>query len=379
MGPLQGIRIVEIASLGPGPFAAMMLADLGADVVRVDRADRVRDEVPTTPYPDFLNRGRRSVGINLKNSEGSEVVLRLVESADGLIEGFRPQVAERLGIGPVECLARNPKLVYGRMTGWGQDGPYASMAGHDINYIALSGALGAIGRQGQAPVPPMNLVGDFGGGGMLLAVGMLAAILECQRSGKGQVVDAAMVDGSALLMSFMYNARATGKWADERGANLLDSGAWFYDTYQCADGTYISFGPIEPQFFAEMAEKVGLDISEIEQYDTSTWPTMRKKMAAVVATKTRQQWCDILDGSNACFAPVLNMAEAPQHPHNKARGTFVELDGAIQPAPAPRFSRTPAEIAGPAPNPGEQTTAALLSWGFEAAEVEALRQSGAVK
>ncbi|MCY3967090.1 MAG: CaiB/BaiF CoA-transferase family protein, partial [bacterium] len=225
LGPLQGIRIVEIASLGPGPFAAMMLADLGADVVRVDRADRVRDEVPTTPYPDFLNRGRRSVGINLKNSEGSEVVLRLVESADGLIEGFRPQVAERLGIGPVECLARNPKLVYGRMTGWGQDGPYASMAGHDINYIALSGALGAIGRQGQAPVPPMNLVGDFGGGGMLLAVGMLAAILECQRSGKGQVVDAAMVDGSALLMSFMYNARATGKWADERGANLLDSGA----------------------------------------------------------------------------------------------------------------------------------------------------------
>ncbi len=379
MGPLSGIRIVEIAGLGASPFAAMLLADLGADVVRVDRADRVRDEVRTTPHPDLLNRGRRSVGVNLKCTEGAELVLKLVEKADGLIEGFRPGVAERLGIGPTECLARNPKLVYGRMTGWGQDGPYASMAGHDINYIALSGALGAIGRQGQAPVPPLNLVGDFGGGGLLLAFGMLAAFLECQQSQQGQVVDASMVEGSALLMTFMYSALARGMWSDQRGVNLLDGGTWFYDTYQCADGHYITVGAIESQFFAEMVAKFGLDIAPDAQFDRSTWPEMKKQLTAVIASKTRDEWCDILEGTDVCFAPVLSMAEAPHHPHNKARGSFVEVGGTLQPAPAPRFSRTSAAIPGTAPNAGQHTTAVLLEWGLEATEIEALKLSGAVK
>ena len=378
MGPLKGIRVVEIAGIGPGPFAAMMLADLGADVVRIDRADRVRDEVPDTPHPDLLNRGRRSVGIDLKHSEGAETVLRLVEGADGLIEGFRPGVAERLGVGPDACLARNPKLVYGRMTGWGQDGPYSSMAGHDINYIALSGVLGAIGREGEAPVPPVNLAGDFGGGGMLLALGMLAGMLEARTSGQGQVVDASMVEGSALLITMIYGMRAIGVWGP-RGTNLLDTGAWFYDVYECADGEYISLGSLEPQFFAEMTEKTGIDADGIDQNDRTTWPEMRDRLAAAVKTKTRDEWCEILDGSDVCFAPVLSLAEAPEHPHNIARGTFVEVGGALQPGPAPRFSRTPAEIARPAPNPGQHTAEALSDWGFDTDEVAHLRASGAVR
>ncbi|WP_419851490.1 CaiB/BaiF CoA transferase family protein [Candidatus Poriferisocius sp.] len=378
MGPLKGIRVVEIAGIGPGPFAAMMLADLGADVVRVDRADRVRDEVPATPHPDLLNRGRRSLGIDLKNPDGAEAVLKLVEGADGLIEGFRPGVAERLGIGPDACLARNPKLVYGRMTGWGQDGPYASMAGHDINYIALSGVLGAIGREGEAPVPPVNLAGDFGGGGMLLALGMLAGMLEARTSGQGQVVDASMVEGSALLITMIYGMQAMGAWGP-RGTNLLDTGAWFYDVYECADGEYISLGSLEPQFFAEMVDKVGIDRDGIDQNDRSTWPEMRTRLTAAIKAKTRDEWCEILDGSDACFAPVLSLAEAPKHPHNIARGTFVEVGGAVQPGPAPRFSRTPAQIARPAPNPGQHTAEVLGDWGFAPAEVAALRESGAVR
>ena len=378
MGPLKGIRVVEIAGIGPGPFAAMMLADLGADVVRIDRGDRVRDEVPDTPHPDLLNRGRRSVGIDLKHPEGADTVLKLVEGADGLIEGFRPGVAERLGIGPDACLARNPKLVYGRMTGWGQDGPYSSMAGHDINYIALSGVLGAIGREGEAPVPPVNLAGDFGGGGMLLALGMLAGMLEARTSGQGQVVDASMVEGSALLITMIYGMQAMGAWGP-RGTNMLDTGAWFYDVYECADGEYISLGSLEPQFFAEMTEKTGIDADGISQNDRATWPEMRDRLAAAVKTKTRDEWCEILDGSDVCFAPVLSLAEAPEHPHNIARGTFVEVGGAIQPGPAPRFSRTPAEIARPSPNPGQHTAEALSDWGFDLDEVAHLRASGAVR
>ncbi|WP_420619646.1 CaiB/BaiF CoA transferase family protein [Candidatus Poriferisocius sp.] len=378
MGPLNGIRVVEIAGIGPGPFAAMMLADLGADVVRIDRADRVRDEIPDTPHFDVLNRGRRSVGVDLKHPDGVETVLKLVESADGLIEGFRPGVAERLGIGPDECLARNPRLVYGRMTGWGQDGPYASMAGHDINYIALSGVLGAIGRTGEAPVPPVNLAGDFGGGGMLLALGMVAGMLEARTSGQGQEVDASMVEGSALLITMIYGMHGLGAWGP-RGTNLLDTGAWFYDVYECADGEYISLGSLEPQFFAEMVEKLGIDADGIDQNDRSTWSEMRIRLTEAVKAKTRDEWCEILDGSDVCFAPVLSLAEAPEHPHNAARGTFVEVGGIPQPGPAPRFSRTPPQVVRPAPHPGEHTAEALADWGFDAAGVAALQESGAVK
>lgn len=378
MGPLKGVRVVEIAGIGPGPFAAMVLADLGADVLRVDRADRVRDEIPDAPHLDLLNRGRRSVGVDLKHPDGVEALLMLVESADGLIEGFRPGVAERLGIGPEACLERNPRLVFGRMTGWGQDGPYSSMAGHDINYIALSGVLGTIGREGGAPVPPVNLAGDFGGGGMLLALGMLAGILEARTSGQGQVVDASMVEGSALLITMLYGMHNIGAWGP-RGTNLLDTGAWFYDVYECADGEYISLGSLEPQFFAEMVAKVGIDADGIDQNDRSTWPEMRARLAEAVKAKTRAEWCEILDGSDACFAPVLSLAEASEHPHNVARGTFVEVGGAVQPGPAPRFSRTPAQIARPAPQPGQHTGEALADWGFDAAAVAALQESGAVR
>ena len=378
MGPLKGIRVVEIAGIGPGPFAAMMLADLGADVVRIDRADRVRAEMPDTAHPDLLNRGRRSVGVDLKHPDGPETVLAMVEHADGLIEGFRPGVAERLGIGPEVCLARNPRLVYGRMTGWGQDGPFSSMAGHDINYIALSGVLGSIGREGEAPVPPVNLAGDFGGGGMLLALGMLAGMLEARTSGEGQVVDASMVEGSALLITMVYGMHAMGAWG-ARGTNLLDTGAWFYDVYECADGQYISLGSLEPQFFAEMAEKVGIDVEGVDQHDRATWPEMRARLAAAVKTRTRAEWCEILDGSDVCFAPVLSLAEAPHHPHNAARGSFVEVGGTLQPGPAPRFSRTPAHVARPSPHPGQHTDEALADWGFDAAALSALKASGAVK
>jgi alpha-methylacyl-CoA racemase len=376
-GPLHGFKIVELAGLGPAPFAGMMLSDMGAEVLRVDRAQAVREDGRPSSNEIVLGRGKRSVGVDLKHPEGRRTVLRLVEQADSLIEGFRPGVTERLGIGPEDCLARNPRLVYGRMTGWGQDGPYAPMAGHDINYIALSGTLAMIGRAGEAPVPPLNLVGDFGGGGMLLAYGVVCALLEASRSGQGQVIDAAMVDGAALLAAMIHGFRAAGIWG-ERGTNLLDTGAWFYEVYETADGEHVSFGSIEPQFLQEMVRITGLDPAP-DAANPAAWPEMKDRMAALVKTRTRAEWCELLEGSDACFAPVLHPDEAAAHPHNVHRSTFVEIGGVVQPAPAPRFSRTPPEVAGPAARPGEHTAEVLGDWGFAAGEIAELRDAGAVR
>ncbi len=374
-GPLTGYRVVELAGIGPGPFAGMVLSDLGAEVLRVDRAGSVRPGAGADPR-DVLGRGRRSVGVDLKHAGGREAVLRLVSLADVLIEGFRPGVAERLGVGPEDCLARNPRLVYGRMTGWGQEGPYAGMAGHDVNYIALSGTLSLIGRAGQSPVPPVNIVGDFGGGGMLLAVGVLAALLEASRSGQGQVVDAAMVDGAALLAAMVWGLHAGGTW-HERGTNLLDTGAWYYEVYETADGGHISLGSLEPQFLAEMLRLTGLE-DPPDAADRARWPETKERLAALIRSRTRDEWDRIMEGSDACFAPVLGLDEAPSHPHHVARRSFVEVEGVVQPAPAPRFSRTPGAVAGPPAAPGQHTDAALADWGFSAEEVAALRRSGAI-
>ncbi|HET6914519.1 MAG TPA: CaiB/BaiF CoA-transferase family protein [Acidimicrobiales bacterium] len=379
-GPLKGYRVVELAGIGPGPFAGMMLADMGAEVLRVDRAAGVRDGA-SPPLADVLGRGRRSVGVDLKQPDGREVVLRLVESADALIEGFRPGVTERLGLGPEDCMARNPRLVYGRMTGWGQDGPYANAAGHDINYIALSGTLGMIGRKGEAPVPPLNLVGDFGGGGMLLAFGIVCAMLEATRSGQGQVIDAAMVDGAALLAAMMHGFRTTGMW-QERGTNLLDTGAFFYEVYETADGRYVSLGSIEPQFYAQMAELTGLTDGSgaaPEQNDRASWPSLKQRMAELIKTKTRDEWCELMEGTDACFAPVLEPGEAPSHPHNRHRGTFIDIEGVTQPGPAPRFSRTVPEVERPPARAGQHTDEALGDWGFTGDEIAKLREVGAVR
>ncbi len=379
MGPLAGVTVIEIAGIGPGPFCAMMLADMGAEVIRVDRADNVRGGDPDLPPADLLNRGRRSIGIDLKSPDGIEVVLGLVEKADALIEGFRAGVAERLGIGPDECLARNPKLVYGRMTGWGQDGPYAQAAGHDINYIALAGALEPIGRRGEAPVPPLNLVGDFGGGGMLLAFGVVCGVLEAQRSGRGQVIDAAMVDGAAALMTMTHSFRAMGIWDDERGTNMLDTGAHFYDVYETADGRYVSIGSIEPQFYAELLRLTGLEGEDLPwQHDRAQWPALKERVAVVFKAKTRDEWCELMEGTDVCFAPVLSIPEAIEHPHNVHRGTFVEVAGIPQPGPAPRFSRTPPEITAPPPHAGQHTDDVLAAAGFDADRIAKLRETGAV-
>jgi alpha-methylacyl-CoA racemase len=379
MGPLSGVRVIEIAGIGPGPFCAMMLADMGADVIRVDRVANVQGGDPADPPKDVLNRGRRSVGVDLKSADGVETVLALVEGADALLEGFRPGVAERLGIGPDDCLARNAELVYGRMTGWGQDGPYAQAAGHDINYIALAGALGPIGRAGEAPVPPLNLVGDFGGGGMLLAFGMVCALLEAKASGAGQVVDAAMVDGSAVLTTMFHGMKAMGVWSDERGTNLLDTGAPFYDVYETSDGEYISLGSLEPQFFAEMVAKTGLGGEDgVKQGDRSRWDDLRTELAEIVRARTRDEWDELMAASDVCYAPVLSLSEAPQHPHNVARGTFTEVAGVVQPAPAPRFSRTEAEIGGPPAHAGQHTDEVLAEAGLSADRIAGLKASGAV-
>lgn len=379
MGPLEGIRIVEIAGIGPGPFCAMMLSDMGADILRIDRADRVRGGAAGGPSWDLLNRGRRSVGVDLKNPDGVALVLDLVERADALIEGFRPGVMEKLGLGPDACLGRNPRLVYGRMTGWGQDGPMAKAAGHDINYIALAGALDPIGRAGGPPVPPLNLVGDFGGGGLLLAFGIACALVERQRSGRGQVVDAAMVDGAALLMTMFHGFRQGGIWKDARGTNMLDTGASFYDVYECRDGGYVSIGSIEPQFYALLVKLAGLEGEALpHQMDQGRWPEMKERFRTVFLAKTRDEWCAIMEGSDVCFAPVLSMGEAPNHPHNRARGTFVTADGYVQPAPAPRFSRTAPGIQGPAATPGQHTDAALADWGLAADAIAGLRSRGAI-
>jgi alpha-methylacyl-CoA racemase len=336
-GPLSGLRIIELAGIGPGPFAAMMLADHGAEVIRVDRPGARIDS------RDPLLRSRRLIGVDLKSPEGKAKVRELVKSADGLIEGFRPGVTERLGLGPDVLLVDNPKLVYGRMTGWGQTGPYAQAAGHDINYIALAGALHAYGRAGEKPTPPINMVGDFGGGGMMLAFGMVSALLHAQKTGQGQVIDTAMTDGAAVLMSMIWGFRANGIWQDERGVNMLDTGAHFYDTYETADGKFISIGSIEPQFYAELRRLAGL--TEDKDFDAqmvmSGWPALKDKLTLLFKAKTRDQWCDLMEMTDVCFAPVLSMAEAPAHPHNAARGTFIDVDGVMQPAPAPRYSATP--------------------------------------
>jgi alpha-methylacyl-CoA racemase len=381
MGPLSGVRVVEIAGIGPGPFAAMMLADMGADVIRVDRAGAVYGGDPATPPKDVMNRGRRSIAVDLKNPEGVETVLKLVENADALIEGFRPGVTERLGIGPDDCLARNPKLVYGRMTGWGQDGPMAQMAGHDMNYIAIAGALGAIGRPDERPQPPLNLVGDFGGGGMLLAFGIACGIIEARMSGNGQVVDAAMVDGTAILTTFMHGFMAMGLWTDERGVNMLDTGAHYYEVYECSDGKFLSVGAIEPQFYAELLEKTGLagDPDFAKQNDRSMWPVLKERLAAVIIAKTRDEWAEIFEGSDACVAPILSLGEATTNAHMVQRKAFVENAGVVQPAPAPRFSRTSAEIQRPPAHPGQHTDEVLAEWGVaDAAALASLRAVGAI-
>ncbi|MEM6706857.1 MAG: CaiB/BaiF CoA-transferase family protein [Acidobacteriota bacterium] len=377
MGPLKGIRILEIAGIGPGPFCAMMLADQGAEVLRIDRSSAAGGGSKF----DVLNRGRRSVAVDLKNPEGVELVLKLVESADGLIEGFRPGVMERLGLGPDVCAERNPRLVFGRMTGWGQTGTVSHAAGHDINYISLSGSLHAIGRKGEKPVPPLNLVGDFGGGGMMLAYGMVCALLEAQQSDQGQVVDAAMTDGSALLTAPMFGMFAAGIWGPDRGTNLLDSGAHFYDTYECKDGKWISIGSIEPQFYALLLEKTGLSDDPTfrdEQRNPAKWPELKERLEEVFLTKTRDEWCELMEGSDVCFSPILGFEEAMAHPHNRERETFIEVDGVKQPAPAPRFSRTAAAHPVPPPKAGEHNREALGDWGFDGDAIAALESSGAI-
>ena len=374
MGPLSGFKIIELAGIGPGPFCGMMLSDMGADVIRVERPSTASE-----PPKDVLARNRRSIAVDLKEPEGVETVLRLVEQADGLFEGFRPGVTERLGLGPDECLARNPKLVYGRMTGWGQDGPMAPAAGHDINYIGLSGALHAIGRPGERPVPPLNLVGDFGGGGMLLAFGMVCGMLEAQKSGAGQVVDAAMVDGAASLMAMFFSFAAGGSFSDQRGTNMLDGGAHFYDTYETKDGKYVCIGSIEPQFYALLIEKAGLDAEKYKpQMDPSQWPVLKQDLQQVFLTRTRDEWCEIMEGTDVCFAPVLSIFEAPEHPHNVARNTFKEVDGVMQQAPAPRFSRTQPEISHGARIPGQDTGTVLRDFGFAEDEIASLTANGVV-
>ena len=374
MGPLSGLKIIELAGIGPGPFCGMMLSDMGAEVIRVERPGNA-----SSPPKDVLARNRRSIALDLKQPAGVEAVLKLLESADGLFEGFRPGVTERLGLGPEQCMARNERLVYGRMTGWGQDGPMAHAAGHDINYIGLTGALHAVGRRGEGPVPPLNLVGDFGGGGMLLAYGMVCGMLEAQRSGRGQVVDAAMVDGAAALMAMFFSFAAGGAFSDQRGTNMLDGGAHFYDTYETKDAKHICIGSIEPQFYELLLEKAELDKDKYkDQMNPVLWPELKEDLRQVFLSKTQAEWCAIMEGTDVCFAPVLSIFEAPQHPHNVARNTFLEVDGVMQQAPAPRFSRSTPEISHGARIPGEDTLSVLKDYGFRPDEIDALREGGVI-
>lgn len=379
MGPLTGLRVVEIAGIGPTPMAAMLLADLGATVLRIDRPVPGDIGIPKPVRFDLLNRGRRSVAVDLKRAEGVGLVLQLVERADALIEGFRPGTMERLGLGPDICLARNPGLVYGRMTGWGQTGPLADSAGHDLDYIALSGALAMIGRDGQPPTPPLNLVGDFAGGSLYLALGLLSALYERGRSGRGQVVDAAMVDGAASLLTPFYGMRAAGMHDRPPGNNLLDSGAPFYDVYACADGRYLAVAPIEKKFRAEFYQRLGLDAATLpDAEDHANWPLLKRLIGERLRERNRDEWCAVFDGSDACCAPVLSPEEAPRHPHNEARNNFIEIDGVTQPAPAPRFSRSQPAMPGAPEAPGASTVAALREWGIAAAEIERLQRLGAI-
>ena len=375
MGPLKGLKIIEMAGIGPGPFCGMVLADLGAEIIRVDRASAIGTGSKQEPS----NRGKKSIAVDLKAKEGVEVVLKLIETADAIFEGFRPGVMERLGIGPEVCMARNDRIVFGRMTGWGQEGPLANAAGHDINYISLSGALAAIGRPGSPPVPPLNLIGDFGGGGMLLALGLVAALLESKESKKGQVVDAAMTDGSALLMTMIYSMQSSGIWKTTMGSNLLDGGSHFYDTYECKDGKFISIGSIEPQFYALLCQIAELDEKVFsKQMSRDLWPEQKEEIKKVFLKKTRDEWCELMEGTDVCFAPVLDMSEAPQHPHNKERKTFIDLEGVTQPAPAPRFSRTEPEVVSSPSIVGEHTNEVLSSIGLSEEDISTLKTSGAV-
>jgi alpha-methylacyl-CoA racemase len=380
-GPLDGVRVLEFAGMGPAPFAVMMLSDMGAEVVRIDRLGaRPAGQVPN-PLPNPLHRGRRSVAMDLKNAAAVTAILRLAERADVLVEGFRPGTMERLGLGPDACAAVNHRLVYARVTGWGQDGPYARLAGHDINYISVAGALDPIGRAGGPPVPPVNLVGDYGGGGMLAAFGVVCAVVEARQSGKGQVVDAAMTDGAAILTTSLHWMRAVGTWNEARGTNRLDSGAHFYDVYETADGRYVSIGAIEPHFYAELRRALGLtDPKWDRQNDPAAWPALKEDLAAIFLTRTRAEWCHVFAEAraDACFAPVLSPGEAPADPHNAARGAFLTMDGVTFPAPAPRLSRTPAVAGGPPPAPGHDTTEVLRDWGFGDDSIAELRTAGAV-
>lgn len=379
-GPLAGVRIVELGGIGPGPFTAMLLSDLGAEVLRIDRIVASDNGVDMPEKFNLLHRGRRSVAMDLKNPRAVDAVLKLVAQADVLIEGFRPGVAERMGLGPAPCQAANPRLVYGRMTGWGQQGPLAQAPGHDLNYIALSGVLHSIGPRDGLPVPPLNLTGDFGGGSLYLALGIVSALLEARSSGQGQVVDAAMVDGSASLMTLIYGMRAAGLWSDERESNRLDGGAPWYSVYETRDGRYVALASNEPRFYRVTLELLGLSLADFpDQHDRSRWPAMREAFAMAFKTRTRDEWSAAMKGAEVCFAPVLSMGEAPEHPHLKARGTFVEIDGVVQPAPAPRFSRTPGAVQGTAPRVGQHTDEALADWGFGDAERAALRSIGAIQ
>jgi len=375
VGPLTGIRVVEMAGIGPGPFTAMMLSDLGAEVIRVDRLSHKG----TGHRANVLNRGRKSIAVDIKNPRGVETTLRLIEQADVVLEGFRPGVMERLGLGPEECLSVNPRLIFGRMTGWGQTGPLSQAAGHDINYISIAGALGAMGYADRPPAPPLNLVGDFGGGAMYLLTGILAALVERATSGQGQIIDAAMTDGTASLLSPFFGLMAMNMWTTDRFSNRLDGGAFYYGSYECSDGKYISIGSLEPQFYALLLEKAEITDPEFqEQLDEAAWPAKREKLNQLFKTRTRQQWCDIMEGTDVCFAPVLDLNEAPTHPHNIDRKTFVELEGVVQPAPAPRFSRTQGEIQGPAAMAGEHTREVLSAWNFTDQEIGELQASGAI-
>ena len=375
MGPLKGLKIIEMAGIGPGPFCGMVLADLGAKIIRVDRASAIG----TGSKQDAANRGKKSIAVDLKSEEGVEVVLKLVETADAIFEGFRPGVMERLGLGPDVCSKRNERIVFGRMTGWGQEGPLANAAGHDINYISLTGALAAIGRPGSPPVPPLNLIGDFGGGGMLLALGLVAALLESKESKKGQVVDAAMTDGSALLMTMIYTMQSSGVWKTSMGSNLLDGGSHFYDTYECKDGKFISIGSIEPQFYALLCQIADLDEEVFgKQMSRDSWPEQKEEITKIFLNKSRDEWCDLMEGTDVCFAPVLDMSEAPKHPHNIERKTFIDLEGVTQPAPAPRFSRTEPEVVSSPSIVGEHTNEVLSSIGLSDEDISSLKTSGAV-
>jgi alpha-methylacyl-CoA racemase len=379
-GPLAGIRIVELGSIGPAPFCCMLLADLGADVIRIDRPPGHDGGAPIDARFDLLNRSRRSAMMDLKKPEAVAAVLRMVREADVLIEGFRPGVAERLGLGPQACHAVNPRLVYGRMTGWGQEGPLAQEPGHDINYIALTGVLHSVGRAGEAPAIPLNLAGDFGGGSLYLALGVVSAVLEARSSGRGQVVDAAMIDGSASLMTLIYGMRAAGYWGDERGTNRLDSGAPWYNVYETRDGKHVGIAANEARFYRNALKLLGLDgVDPAQQHDRSTWPAMKQRFAAAFRTRNRDEWVALAANTESCITPVLSLAEAPTHPQLQARRTFVDVEGVVQPAPAPRFSRTAASIQRPPPRAGEHTDEVLRDWGFSSVEVDALMAAGAAR